>query len=203
MEVVNYFGPPLVKINVNQSIVDDLLHYSDHIMKQEVIPSSINANNKLYSAVNREFEVKRGILDDVDSFLLQCGNEYQRRFGKDDIDKLGTLFIEEMWIVSQKESEWNYLHSHSGLISGVMYLKVPADPGHGLDPRDKRSILPGGISFTDGSAGPFHKRIVSYKPVVGEFYIFPSTMLHTVYPFFGTEERRSFSFNLTLVNNPK
>ena len=33
-------------------------------------------------------------------------------------------------------------------------------------------------------------------PKVGEFYIFPNYLLHTVYPFYGKdEERRSISFN--------
>ena len=34
------------------------------------------------------------------------------------------------------------------------------------------------------------------KPEVGNFYIFPNYMMHTVYPFKDTdEERRSISFN--------
>ena len=34
------------------------------------------------------------------------------------------------------------------------------------------------------------------NPKVGDFYFFPSYMMHTVYPFFDTsEERRSVSFN--------
>ena len=38
--------------------------------------------------------------------------------------------------------------------------------------------------------------IIKFKPEVGNFYFFPNYMMHTVYPFTGTdEERRSISFN--------
>ena len=37
------------------------------------------------------------------------------------------------------------------------------------------------------------------KPEVGDFYFFPHYVMHTVYPFKGTEEeRRSISFNATI-----
>ena len=39
----------------------------------------------------------------------------------------------------------------------------------------------------------------SITPAVGDFYIFPHYMMHTVYPFTGSdEERRSISFNATI-----
>ena len=37
------------------------------------------------------------------------------------------------------------------------------------------------------------------KPEVGDFYLFPAYLLHTVYPFSGSDdERRSVSFNAAL-----
>ena len=35
----------------------------------------------------------------------------------------------------------------------------------------------------------------SYKPKVGDFYIFPNYLYHSVNPFYGPGERRSISFN--------
>ena len=32
-------------------------------------------------------------------------------------------------------------------------------------------------------------------PKVGDFYLFPNYMMHSVYPFYGKDERRSLSFN--------
>ena len=37
---------------------------------------------------------------------------------------------------------------------------------------------------------------IKFKPEVGNFYLFPNYMMHTVYPFSNSkEERRSISFN--------
>ena len=36
---------------------------------------------------------------------------------------------------------------------------------------------------------------ISYKPKIGDFYIFPNYLYHSVNPFFGPGERRSISFN--------
>ena len=42
-------------------------------------------------------------------------------------------------------------------------------------------------------------RLDDNNNVVGDFYMFPSYMMHTVYPFSGTEEeRRSVSFNANI-----
>jgi hypothetical protein len=35
-------------------------------------------------------------------------------------------------------------------------------------------------------------------PIVGDIFIFPAHLFHTVYPFFGEGERRSFSANISL-----
>ena len=43
------------------------------------------------------------------------------------------------------------------------------------------------------------KSCIKFKPEVGNFYFFPNYMMHTVYPFTGTdEERRSISFNAVI-----
>jgi hypothetical protein len=42
----------------------------------------------------------------------------------------------------------------------------------------------------------------SIKPKVGDFYIFPNYLMHSVYPFKDTdEERRSISFNAFIDDN--
>ena len=38
--------------------------------------------------------------------------------------------------------------------------------------------------------------VINIKPEIGDFYFFPNYLMHTVYPFVGTDdERRSVSFN--------
>ena len=107
--------------------------------------------------------------------------------------------IVSMWIVSQKDNEYNPCHIHTGChMSAVMYLKIPKY----LKPRKQNESFP-----TDGAITFFHNASsndiwgdgkFAISPEVGDFFIFPSTMVHSVYPFRTANkkgERRSVSFN--------
>ena len=48
-----------------------------------------------------------------------------------------------------------------------------------------------------GGKQALSKSLMSFKPKVGDCYIFPGWLLHGVEPFSGTGERRSMAFNLT------
>ena len=53
-----------------------------------------------------------------------------------------------------------------------------------------------------GSKNLFSESNYIIKPKVGEFYMFPSYLMHAVYPFYDTdEERRSISFNAKIDEN--
>ena len=54
----------------------------------------------------------------------------------------------------------------------------------------------GTLNLIHGTRQFLSHSIFQIKPEVGHFYLFPNYMMHTVYPFRGTdEERRSISFN--------
>ena len=102
------------------------------------------------------------------------------------------------WIVRQFKHEYNPVHYHNGHISGVGYLKVPKNFGPTVQ-KDKKHNDNGKLELIDGTKRLFSKPIFRVTPKVGDFYLFPNYMLHTVYPFTDTEEeRRSVSFNAKL-----
>jgi len=104
-----------------------------------------------------------------------------------------------MWINSQKDNEYFPMHIHTNCdLSSVIYLKIPKylpsrkiDNGIGKD---------GAIEFSNNSSQEkiWGVPTLQIHPQVGEFYIFPATQRHLVYPFRtpdGKGERRSVSFN--------
>ena len=103
--------------------------------------------------------------------------------------------LDEFWIVSQKDNEYNPLHFHSGHLSAIMYLKIPEYlPSRKSDGRD------GQIIFTNNSSTDkiWSESSLTISPQVGDFFIFPASQKHSVYPFRtpdGKGERRSVSFN--------
>ena len=99
--------------------------------------------------------------------------------------------LKSSWAVCQFESDYNPIHWHDGHLSGVMYTKMPKDLGSSYKDQNKN----GKIAFIHGSTQLLVSSVYDVKPEVGDLFIFPSYMMHTVYPFFSDEERRSVSFN--------
>ena len=93
------------------------------------------------------------------------------------------------------KNDYNPVHWHTGDISGVGYLKVPSHLGNTSQP-NKKTNENGKLQLIFGSPNLFSKSTFLVKPELGDFYLFPNYLMHTVYPFTGTEEeRRSVSFN--------
>ena len=116
--------------------------------------------------------------------------------------------IESMWTVSQFENEYNPVHFHTEMkspedispniqVSSVLYLKVPKNISRDL--KNKKDSPDGAIEFISQGFGSELQSLSTgsrrFRPVAGHLYIFPSWLLHTVYPFVGKGERRSLSFN--------
>ena len=105
--------------------------------------------------------------------------------------------IKTAWFNDQKDNEYNPTHNHGGILSGVLYLKIPEY----LPPR-KNEDTDGAITFignTSPNDGLFTVPQFSVLPKGGDIFIFPSTLRHQVYPFRtenGQGIRRSMSFNV-------
>jgi len=100
------------------------------------------------------------------------------------------------WFVSQVAGEYNPMHSHPGcLLSCVGYLEVPKQIS---EPEDEWSS-DGCIEFSYGIPTSLNNTSLLFRPQVGDFYIFPGWLNHTVYPFKGDGRRRCFSMNLIMT----
>ena len=125
------------------------------------------------------------------SYVAQRSCEYSQKLHNINVS------LQSAWIVSQKEYEYNPVHHYTYChISAVMYLIIPEfNKPRGY--KGKKDV-DGNIEFinstVDGSllqAGQF-----LVNPKAGMLLMFPSNLLHTVYPFQGSEERRCVEFNL-------
>ena len=109
-------------------------------------------------------------------------------------DQVGMQFeLIASWIVRQFQNEYNPIHFHGGHLSGAGYIKLPNTFGSSF--QKGKSNQHGNINFVHGTGQFMSKGSISYKPKIGDFYIFPNYLYHSVNPFFGKGERRSVSFN--------
>ena len=99
------------------------------------------------------------------------------------------------WVVSQYAGTPSPVHFHSGDVAGVLYLKVPEID----ETEEARSYIagcqPGYINFLIGGKQRLSRSLISFKPKVGELYLFPGWLLHVAEPFRGSGDRRSMAFN--------
>lgn len=101
------------------------------------------------------------------------------------------------WINFQKSNEFNPMHSHSGMISAILYINVPeviAEEAN--DNLQSNMRCPGQLEFLYGSdvlgVNGTHKVI----PKTGDILLFNAGLKHSVYPFRSPVERISMSFNV-------
>ena len=132
------------------------------------------------------------------SYLIHCAKQHQKFYE----NWVYESSINSAWVVSQYENEYNPLHNHTGCdISGVIYLKVPNVKGRrNFESKKGKNDNDGDITFVHSAMGQrnhdiLEKGIFTLTPQAGQMVLFPSYLLHTVYPFMGKEERRCIAFN--------
>ena len=104
------------------------------------------------------------------------------------------------WINYQIAHEFNPIHSHSGMISAVVYIDVPEVIAKEIYTKDTNMECAGQIEFLYGpdvlGVTGTHKII----PQTGDFLLFQAGLKHTVYPFRSDVTRTSMSFNVMGIN---
>ena len=194
------FGPRILCVKLPDNIIERINHLGDTQQNKN------NMDGRLAGQIKDEPELTDEEMDSIGikKIFMDIGQQYVHTilsdkhhfdYNKDDF-YINMKFVSG-WIVNQKENEYNPAHYHSNCsISAVLYLKVPEFRPRGFV--GKKNI-DGYIEFINSTVDHSMLSAGSYlvKPQVGQLLMFPSTLLHTVYPFQGSGERRSLAFNLS------
>ena len=200
MKVIRPFGPSIAKVSIPEDLIKKLNDYLDQITLNNEKIKLQDHGNKLAGNVSQEFRLEKDFINScgLEYFLNQNAKEWIKQTVNKEINKFEII---ESWIVRQFENEYNPLHCHSGHISGAGFLKVPKNLGEHSQKENKKEqdYFGGNLNLIHGSKMFLSESSMFIKPVVGDFYFFPHYLMHSVYPFKGTEEeRRSISFNATI-----
>ena len=188
------FGPAIAHIKMPENLIEELNNYTDKIINDEKKANELDVGKELAGQLTQEFELEEDFMKKIGWLdFLKKGTENWISFaiGK----KISKFKMLSSWIVRQFENEYNPIHWHTGHISGVGYLKVPKSLGEPIQ-KSKVQNPNGQIALVHGNKMFLSEPVIKFKPEVGNFYLFPNYMMHTVYPFSNSkEERRSISFN--------
>ena len=203
---------PLLHTTLPDILLKELIQLTDLIEKDEDRKSM---NERWEGQIlEEEWEIDPILLTNISfkDYIIQLSREYFKTtmfnyYIEDNAIPLSLVIFKKVldnieiissWFNNQKDNEYNPPHNHSGILSGVLYLKIPeyllSKKTEGRD---------GSITFigNDTAAeGIISNSILTISPKVGDIFLFSSTLKHQVYPFQtvnGKGIRRSMSFNLS------
>ena len=189
------FGPTIGKFSLSSKMISTVNTFAKKIIEDKQKSKALDNSHRLAGNVQQQFRLTR-------DFLLKSGLEKQlnrtiESYYKNVIQvKTSSIKIDRAWIVRQFAGDFNPPHIHKGNVSGVCYLEVPNSIKY-----NKEIAFAGRLSFFDGrvsmprNSPPLVKHRITFKPRVGDMYIFPAFLMHDVHPFRNDGERRCFSFN--------
>ena len=189
------FGPSVAKVTIPEDIVKNLNKYIDETIANKEKTKILNAGNGLAGDVTQEFKLEKEFVSKI-GWMTFLGKSVQKWIkvmqGKD----IKTFNLISSWVVRQFKDEYNPIHWHAGHISGAGFLKVPDTLGKHVQDKENVDYLGGQLTLIHGSRQFLSNSKLQITPKVGDFYFFPNYLMHSVYPFKGTDkERRSISFN--------
>jgi hypothetical protein len=178
------FGPLIAQAAMPQSLVEAINGYADGIVERDAGSEFLLPKEVVFAGGEQSLV----------RFIEILISRYLRLI---DEDPASRIRIDVFWIVSQYAGTPSPVHFHSCDMSGVLYLKVPElqDEDAELQKTYISGRRAGYINFLIGGKQRFAKSLISFRPRVGDFYIFPGWLLHGAEPFRGNGERRSLAFN--------
>ena len=203
--VEKHFGPFFGSCMLPQEATDALIKMSDELLSNKLSESH---GQSLAGVIDKEIKVYKSNMEKagVDQLIESCVRSYVVHCAKNHGFFSETHIFESMinsaWIVSQYENEYNPMHNHTGCdISAVIYLKCPDVKGRrNLESKKGKEDFDGNIAFVHSAMGNrnhdvLEKGVINMTPTSGLLVMFPSYLIHTVYPFIGEGERRCLPFN--------
>ena len=195
ISITKPFGPSIAKVKIPTELLDKINEYIDQTIIDKKKSENLNFGNKLVGDVTQEFKLEKDFVSKCGwlDFLGKSVHEWLRVELNKKITKFNLI---DTWVVRQFKDEYNPIHWHGGHISGAGFLKVPKTFGTHIQNKSENEYAGGTLNLIHGSRQFMSHAKLTIIPEVGDFYFFPNYLMHTVYPFKGTnEERRSISFN--------
>ena len=178
--------PPDIYQALNKEIVD--IHTNDMGIQK--------MNPSLAGQITKEYQITKS-LPLLNPFLEEMGRAYQKEWNyypKENPNK--DLKVESVWVNMQKKLEVNPLHNHDGTLSFVAWLHIP------FKLEDERNMENCKMSRTKELTSTFQ---FVYTTALGtiancpmfvesgweaKIVMFPSKLLHIVYPFQTSDDYR-------------
>ena len=190
-------GEIVVKLEMPEQFINDINNIFD-----EKEATTVDWSTQLAGKIKKEKLVNPLLSDDMKIVFQSCFQEYMKRCGTTLVQTHQTV-LDNAWINDMFAGEYNPAHFHASKnilvgLSSVLFLKTPVTYGEEIiNPKTPSN---GHLEFIGGAQHSLSISQFRTSPKVGDFFVFPYTLVHTVYPFSGTDQmRRTLSYNCDIV----
>jgi len=193
-------GTSVVKFNLPMEFIDSINKAYDENSKN-LKPH----NDQLAGKIKEENAVDEILTPDMQNTFLGYFKQYVNIKLTQPLK--WNCVLDQAWINEMKSGEYNPIHYHTSPnsvvgLSSVLMLKRP--DWYGVEASREQVPANGWLEFSGGDQAPLSQSQIRVDAQVGEFYVFPYSLLHGVYPFNSTDEvRRTMSYNCDLIRNTR
>ena len=202
------FGSTILKSELPNDLVKEFLNDLNTIRSSPEKTQSHKFGHRLAGNLYRELLVSHPVMlkwkqKFFDPLIVHYATSHYKH------KNVKQIIVTASWMNIAQSGDFNPNHTHTHFedrhvspdISTVGYLKLPKSMKDYKHSKEHHSVG-GMIEFTEGTEDMFTNANYLIEPITKDFYIFPSSLRHAVYPFFSEnqlDERISFSFNAKIV----
>jgi uncharacterized protein (TIGR02466 family) len=190
----HYFGPYLYQTRLPQYIIDRLLVDGKN-SKQDYVP-------QLAGHLDHEFgyddKTKEWFTNEIQP-VISSYREGHCQFHGLSHDPV-TYNLNSLWVNFMKAGDFNPIHTHDGDYSFVIFLQIPEELQKEILEFRGTGMAPATLyfQFAMQQRPQWATTDAKIRPRVGDMYIFPSQLEHTVIPFKSDVTRISVSGNIDI-----
>ena len=195
---VHTLGEIIVKLEMPKTFIDEINNIFDEKEK-----TTVDWTTQLAGKIKKEKLVNNLLSDSLKGTFQMCFQEYMKLSGQLVLQQTHQQVLDNDWINDMFAGEYNPAHFHTSKnslvgLSSVLFLKTPDTYGEEIiNPKTPSN---GHLEFIGGQQHSLAISQLRLSPKVGDFFIFPYTLVHTVYPFSGTNQvRRTLSYNCDIL----
>ena len=197
-EHVHLQNPGLTRGVIPQEIYQPVMQEIYEIEKNDA--GVMKMNGELAGQLEREYQLEKS-KPHIVPYLEEMGREYQKNW---DYYQGQDLKVDSLWVNLQQKTEYNPIHNHDGVLSYVAWMDIPykrsdeLEQNHSKDSRTKSFSSTFQFIYSSITGQITHDIYSVENGWEGRVIMFPSKLLHIVYPFYTSDGYRiSIAGNLS------
>jgi hypothetical protein len=186
----------ILETKISDTLYNSLIEETKLLQFRKNTRSGISGNHVAthYKVENNENELTQYL----NELALQYDSSFNYLKSLRVLDRDLPMKVSALWFNVQKKTEFIPMHTHDGVLSFVIWLKIPYEIEHELS-NDSRYESCFQFVYSSITGTIINETIKVDKSMEKTILVFPSILPHCVYPFYTSDDVRiSLSGNIVL-----